>query len=1430
MNNSSYPNALSPLRSSTSGGFVIAGGPAGNVRLEVPRPDPTRLDNVERLQLLAGTTHTLDVTATATASPTPAMASASRVPDPTPPLGNVLTSGGGPQAAGRPMGLPSRGESPIPARASSTLPRSITLPPRPPESGPPPPPQQQQQQYSPALTPERQSGQQGPYRLHKFASQPQPQQQQLLPQPQPQQQQQQLQRWPELLPSPGPHGGSRTQLRLQDERPLSAGRRQQQQQQQQQQQPEHLIPSLPLSGGSPGAVGWGYDGRAGTGAGGGGGGGGCYDDVLAWDPLLAQGESRAASPTPPFGGHSLFPATAAVQQGGGGGGISPGSPYLAAAAAVSLCTSSQVLLPPLLMRAPAASGGPDGDGAEAAMVFFGPGALPGLLSGTSPSETGAGSGGAGSRVLAGPMFLHVVPSAAGRQQINGMVPTVVSVLPNDDDTASLCGAVPSAEAVGGGGGGGGATSPLSGDGGGSASTLMPSGAATLASYNGAQSHLGLGSSAAAAGAGAGPDPHDSLVASGSARHQLSKHHQGAGSWLLSSMFGKSGGNVEEKRSSKAGVLSTHETLAGGAGAGGARSSTTGFLDGASAPTASNAQGRLSAALLQQQQQQQPQQQQQQLPQEQQPLQVECPAGASNVSLAALRPFNTSTQVPVDHLLVIDGNPLAAAETHAAAAAAAAGGGGGTRGGGGEAAAAAAASSLAGGEPVAAGDVAQGLPSGWVMTPNGGGTSRRFSRAAGSVHGSRKVSQLGARSSNASRDRSVPGVLDVAAAVAMAAGDAHAAAGQANGGGGSGGGGEATMTCGAPPASSPSRQASNQRQHHFSTKKSAVRPFSADDLCSRSLPPPGSGGSGGGAWCGGSDSGCGGTAGSALSRWKRAARAAGLTASIARSFRTLRNQHDENLVREDQLQVVGEIGAGSFARVDKCMYTPADGGKPFLVAVKRIKPEMLLTSRDPEDLQLFIQEAQLLRKLNHPHIVKYIGLGIVAEAPGGGGGGGGGEKPPSLDAEKLMELSRRSWGTPKQQKRWRAAAAAAAGGGGRAPSRRHRSMALRQQLLASSPAGAGAGAGAGPFAGGSDGDEDDEERAPPPPPPLLRGVYIVEEFLGGGTLKGAVYQQMLRPQQQLYSNATALRWMAQVAGALSYMHTCRPKVLHRDIKLDNVLLQPPPQPPQPPHPQPPSPQPHTQPQNKAASGTGAGTSPPSPTQQHPQPHKQLKDLASLPQYDRCIAKLGDLGLAALLSHHRRSSIIGSSDLEVEDAQAFHWSPSMQRLASQASVAVRQRVSAATQASPHLRQAKDAAGLSRMLESHKRDRLGTYMYMAPEVYQRQKYDEKCDCFSFAVLLYEVFHRFITACSLENTTQMEKYARQVSQGFRPSIHEDIPGPLRRVIKQCWSQDPSQRPDMATVARELWDMEARGVVAALDRKQQRAAGLMGACCCVVS
>lgn len=47
--------------------------------------------------------------------------------------------------------------------------------------------------------------------------------------------------------------------------------------------------------------------------------------------------------------------------------------------------------------------------------------------------------------------------------------------------------------------------------------------------------------------------------------------------------------------------------------------------------------------------------------------------------------------------------------------------------------------------------------------------------------------------------------------------------------------------------------------------------------------------------------------------------------------------------------------------------------------------------------------------------------------------------------------------------------------------------------------------------------------------------------------------MVQPMKKLYSAQDALRWSIQIAQALSYLHTARPKVIHRDMKLDNVLL-------------------------------------------------------------------------------------------------------------------------------------------------------------------------------------------------------------------------------------------------------------------------------------
>ena len=42
-------------------------------------------------------------------------------------------------------------------------------------------------------------------------------------------------------------------------------------------------------------------------------------------------------------------------------------------------------------------------------------------------------------------------------------------------------------------------------------------------------------------------------------------------------------------------------------------------------------------------------------------------------------------------------------------------------------------------------------------------------------------------------------------------------------------------------------------------------------------------------------------------------------------------------------------------------------------------------------------------------------------------------------------------------------------------------------------------------------------------------------------------------RHVYTYAAAAEWCRQLASALSYLHGANPVVLHRDLKLDNVLL-------------------------------------------------------------------------------------------------------------------------------------------------------------------------------------------------------------------------------------------------------------------------------------
>jgi serine/threonine protein kinase len=108
------------------------------------------------------------------------------------------------------------------------------------------------------------------------------------------------------------------------------------------------------------------------------------------------------------------------------------------------------------------------------------------------------------------------------------------------------------------------------------------------------------------------------------------------------------------------------------------------------------------------------------------------------------------------------------------------------------------------------------------------------------------------------------------------------------------------------------------------------------------------------------------------------------------------------------------------------------------------------------------------------------------------------------------------------------------------------------------------------------------------------------------------------------------------------------------------------------------------------------------------------------------------------------------------------------------------------------------------------------MAPEVVKNQEYDEKADVFSFAMVMYNLFHRTIPSNLLningDAPDAVENYGKEVAQGYRPPIGKSYPinDTLKTLIEQCWAENPGERPSMKAVLQVLSQLQTDGAMSA--------------------
>lgn len=103
----------------------------------------------------------------------------------------------------------------------------------------------------------------------------------------------------------------------------------------------------------------------------------------------------------------------------------------------------------------------------------------------------------------------------------------------------------------------------------------------------------------------------------------------------------------------------------------------------------------------------------------------------------------------------------------------------------------------------------------------------------------------------------------------------------------------------------------------------------------------------------------------------------------------------------------------------------------------------------------------------------------------------------------------------------------------------------------------------------------------------------------------------------------------------------------------------------------------------------------------------------------------------------------------------------------------------------------------IQTYMTNNKGSAAWMAPEVFEGSNYSEKCDVFSWGIILWEVITRKKPFDEIGGSAFCIMWA--VHRGTRPPLIRDLPEPIETLMTRCWDKEPSQRPSMNEVKNTM-------------------------------
>ena len=116
-----------------------------------------------------------------------------------------------------------------------------------------------------------------------------------------------------------------------------------------------------------------------------------------------------------------------------------------------------------------------------------------------------------------------------------------------------------------------------------------------------------------------------------------------------------------------------------------------------------------------------------------------------------------------------------------------------------------------------------------------------------------------------------------------------------------------------------------------------------------------------------------------------------------------------------------------------------------------------------------------------------------------------------------------------------------------------------------------------------------------------------------------------------------------------------------------------------------------------------------------------------------------------------------------------------------------------------------GLSKFIESgHSKNQsktCGTPIYMAPEIIEGKPYNAKADVYSFGIIMYQIITdtRPYPLFDKKKLNEFQFNRKVIDENYRPKFTVPVKKGLKKLIEQCWSKDPKNRPTFEDIFNRL-------------------------------